>query len=169
MGIRALVGRSRLEKDPVSYWRSKGAKIGERCEIYATASFGSEPYLINIGNHVRINSGVIFVTHDGGVWVLRDMCPEYSDIDIVGKIKIGDNVHIGTNAVIMPGVNIGNNCIVGCGAIVTKSVPDNSVAAGIPAKVIEDIGTYINKNKDNFVHTKGLNKKEKRKLLSNLP
>lgn len=169
MGIRALVGRSRLEKNPVSYWRSKGAKIGERCEIYATASFGSEPYLINIGNHVRINSGVIFVTHDGGVWVLRDMCPEYSDIDIVGKIKIGDNVHIGTNAVIMPGVNIGNNCIIGCGAIVTKSVPDNSVAAGIPAKVIEDIGTYVNKNKDNFVHTKGLSKKEKRKLLSNLP
>lgn len=54
--------------------RKKGAVIGKNCEIYTTANFGSEPYLINIGNHVRINEGVTLVTHDGGYWVLRNKC-----------------------------------------------------------------------------------------------
>lgn len=165
MGIRAFIGRSRLERNPVSYWRKKGVKIGEQCEIYATTSFGSEPYLIRIGSHVRINSGVVFVTHDGGVWTVRDLYPEYSDIDLFGRITVGDNVHIGTNAIIMPGVTIGNNCIIGCGAIVTKDIPDNSVAAGIPARVIEDIDTYVKKNKEYFVHTKMFRKEEKRKFI----
>ena len=88
------------------------------------------------------------------------------DVDSFGKIRIGNNVHIGTNAIIMPGVRIGNNCIIGCGAIVTKDVPDNSVAAGIPARVIETLDEYIKKNKSKFVHTKGMGNEEKRKFLN---
>lgn len=48
------------------YLRKLGVTIGENCEIYKSAQFGSEPYLIELGNHVRVNSGVNFVTHDGG-------------------------------------------------------------------------------------------------------
>ena len=68
MGFRAFLGKRRLEKNVVSYWRSKGAKIGENCEIYPTVSLGSEPYLITIGDHVRINSNVnlIFSGHAHG-------------------------------------------------------------------------------------------------------
>ncbi|MBR3836875.1 MAG: acyltransferase [Clostridia bacterium] len=152
-------------KSPIDYWRKMGAKIGEGCEIYSSANFGSEPYLITLGNHVRINSGVLLITHDGGVWVLRHLKDEYKNIDIFGKITIGNNVHIGTNAIIMPGVNIGNNCIVGCGAIVTKNIPDNSIAVGIPAKVIESIDEYEKKHADDFVHTKMLTKEQKKKAL----
>lgn len=164
--MQKIKGRYLLRKDVMAYWRSKGAVIGDGCEIYSSANFGSEPYLISIGNHVRINGGVQLVTHDGGVWVLRGLKEEYKKVDLFGKIKIGDNVHIGTNAIIMPGVTIGSNCIIGCGAIVTKDVPDNSVAVGVPAHVIETIEEYEVKHKHDFDYTKGLNSEEKRRYLT---
>ena len=137
------------------------------CEIYSTANFGSEPYLVSIGHHVRINDGVNFITHDGGVWVLRKFLRQNNadKIDLFGQIIIGNNVHIGTNAMIMPGVNIGDNCIIGCRAIVTKDIPSNSVAVGIPAKVIENIDDYIKKNMHKFDYTKHLSPEDKRAYL----
>ena len=45
--------------------KKMGIKIGENCEIYDNISWGSEPYMISIGNHVRISNGVRFITHDG--------------------------------------------------------------------------------------------------------
>ena len=160
--IKKIIRKYKLIKNPVEYWRSRGMKIGEGCEIYPTANFGSEPYLITVGNHVRINEGVKFVTHDGGVWVLRGYIDTMRDIDMFGKIAVGNNVHIGTNAIIMPNVEIGNNCVIGCGAIVTKSIPDNSVAVGVPARVIETIEEYKEKNSNKFVRTKMLSPKEKK-------
>ena len=161
----SLMNKWKLLKNPVKFWRDKGMKIGANCEIYSSANFGSEPYLITVGNHVCINSGVKFVTHDGGVWVLRGMKEELKNIDIFGRITVGNNVHIGTDAIVMPGVTIGNNCIIGCGAIVTKSIPDNSVAVGVPARVIESIEEYEQKNAHKFMHTKGMSREEKAKYL----
>ncbi len=163
--LKSLIQRYKRHRDPINYWRSKGVSIGERCEIYSSASFGSEPYLISLGDHVRINSGVNFVTHDGGVWVLRECYDDLKDIDLFGKISVGNNVHIGTNALIMPGVTIGNNCIVGCGAIVTKNIPDNSIAVGIPARVIETIDEYKEKHINQFDFTKQLSRTEKENYL----
>src|SRR5690554_6087907 len=85
---------------PEVYAVKEGVKIGDNCYI-ATRAFGSEPYLIEIGNHVQITSGVKFFTHGGG-WVFRE---EFPDLDTFGKIKIGNNVYIGNNALIMPGVS----------------------------------------------------------------
>ena len=118
--------------------------------------------MITLGNHVRINSGVKFITHDGGVWVLRYLYEKYKDIDLFGAIIVGDNVHIGTNAIIMPGVTIGNNCIIGCGAVVTHSIPDGSIAVGVPARVIESLEEYIHKNDKRFLHTKNFSCEQKR-------
>lgn len=146
------------------YLRKKGAQIGKNCEIYKSAYFGSEPYLITIGNHVRISAGVQLITHDGGVWVLRnhEKYKEYfHNADSFGKIEIGNNVHIGINALIMPNVKIGNNCVVATGAIVTKDVPDNSIVAGIPARIIESIEEYAQKQKVKCIATKNLSGKEK--------
>lgn len=67
-------------------------KIGEGCEIYSTANFSSEPYLITIGNNVRINANVQFITHDGGVWVLRNLKEERKKADIFGAISVANNV-----------------------------------------------------------------------------
>lgn len=163
--IGTLLSNYRKRKNPIQYWKNMGVQIGDRCEIYPSANFGSEPYLISLGDHVRVNAGVQFVTHDGGVWVLRGQKEALKDIDVFGKITVGDNVHIGTNAIIMPGVRIGSNCIIGCGAIVTKDIPDNSVVVGVPARIIESIEEYEQKNKDRFVHTKSFTCQEKRSFL----
>lgn len=170
MMIKKIINKIYCSKNPIKFWEKRGVKIGKDCEIYPSASFGSEPYLIYIGDHVRINSGVHFVTHDGGAWVLRNYLNDNKNkekIDIFGKIKIGNNVHIGTNAIIMPGVTIGNNCIIGCGAIVTKSIPDNSIAAGVPARIIETINEYAEKNKSRFEYTKHMSYDEKKIYLLN--
>lgn len=160
--IRMLLGTN---KAYIDLMRKKGAIIGSDCEIYKSVNFGSEPYLITIGNHVRINSGVQLVTHDGGIWVLRSPKAGYGNqfinADKFGRIVIHDNVHIGTNAVIMPGVEIGENVIIGCGAIVTKSVQPNEVWAGVPANRIETLEEYVEKNVGEFVNTKHLNYAEK--------
>jgi acetyltransferase-like isoleucine patch superfamily enzyme len=167
MGVlKSLFEKIQRRRNYIDFLRKQGVKIGERCEIYATASFGSEPYLISLGDHVRVNSGVNFVTHDGGVWVLRDLDENLKNADMFGKITVGNNVHIGTNAIIMPGVNIGNNCIIGCGAIVTKSIPDNSIAVGIPARVIESIDEYKQKHINDFDITKALSREDKEKYLN---
>lgn len=159
------IDRKKRNINPVAYWRNKGAIIGEDCYIYSGANLGSEPYLVKIGNHVRINSSVQFVTHDGGVWVLRGIMADLSKADLFGTITVGDNVHIGSGAILMPGVKIGHNCIIGCGAIVTKNIPDNSVAVGVPAKVIESISDYYNKNLEKIVMTKGMSSEEKKEYL----
>lgn len=163
--LRALIGKLQVLRDPVKYYRSLGVHIGENCEIYTNVSFGSEPYLITLGDHVRINENVQFVTHDGGVWVVRGMDKTMADVDRFGPIRVGDNVHIGNNTIIMPGVTIGSNCIIGCGAVVTRDIPDNAVAVGVPARVIESIDAYLQKNRAKFEHTKTMPRDGKKRYL----
>lgn len=168
MGLfKKVIDRTRRQINPIKHWRKKGATIGEGCEIYPTMTIDSEPYLVTIGNHVRINSFVHLITHDGACWVARAIKEELSDCDLFGPIAIGNNVSIGTNALILPGVTIGDNCIVGAGAVVTKSVPANSVVAGVPAKVIGSTESYISKHETHFLHTKGMKDADKRKVLDN--
>ena len=138
-----------------------GGILGTGCHISSDVVFGTEPYLITIGNNVRLTHGVKFVTHDGGIWVLRQM-GLLEDADLFGKISIGDNTHIGWDSIIMPGVRIGKNCIIGVGAVVTKDIPDNSVAVGVPAKVIETIEQYYEKVKDKCDFTKHMTWDEKK-------
>lgn len=162
--IKNMLYKYKMRRNPAVFLRKLGTEIGENCEIYPTANF-MDPYLIKLGNNVRINEGVQLVTHDGGVWVLRNLYPKLKDIDLFGKIIIGNNVHIGTNAVIMPGVKIGNNCIIGVSAVVTKDIPDNSVVAGIPARVIKTIEEYKEKNIHSFIYSKNISAEKKREFV----
>ena len=142
--------------------RRRGLKIGEGCEVLNGWNFGSEPYLVSIGNNVRIAAGVNITTHDGGVWVLRHKYPELRDVDKFGRVKIGDNSHIGMGATIMPGVTIGSDCIIGAGAIVTHDVPDATIAVGVPARVISTVEEYRAKHLRELVNTKHMDWEEKR-------
>ena len=152
------------KKRAILYKKWRKINIGNQCEIYKNVSFGSEPYLISIGDNVRITSGVKFCTHDGGMWVIRNLGIN-PQADIFGKIVIGNNVHIGWNAIIMPNVHIGNNVVIGVGSIVTHDVPDNSVVAGIPGRVIRDIDSYYKKNVNRILNTKNISKQEKEKII----
>lgn len=145
----------------INILRRKGIDIGFGCIINKDVEFGTEPYLITIGNNVRITTSVKLITHDGGLFVPRNL----GLIDKIGRIKIGNNVNIGWNAIIMPGVTIGNNVVVAAGAVVTKTVPDNCVVAGVPAKVIETIEEYAKKNKDKVLMTKEMSHDEKKEYL----
>ncbi len=69
----------------------------------------------------------------------------FLDYTKIAKVKIGNYVFIGENTVILPGVTIGDRVIIGSGSIVTKDIPDNSVAVGNPARVISDLDAYLNK------------------------
>ena len=148
----------------IGYLRTKGIRIGAGCEIYKDVSWGSEPYLITIGDHVRITSGCRFITHDGGVWVLRKMYG-VDGADLFGKITIGNNVHIGMDSVIMPGVTVGNNVVIGCGAVVTHDIPDGEVWGGVPARKIKTTEEYYEKNKDRFDMSKGMTLEQKKDYL----
>ena len=158
-------------KHIISYYRRQGVVLGERCEINKTAEIIAEPYLVTLGNDVRVAAGVKLITHDGGVMVARnmkEMRSQYNNIenaDVFGNICIGNNVHIGVNAIILPNVTIGDNVIIGAGAVVTKDIPSNSVAVGVPAKRIKSIDEYVVSNKERFTYTKQLSYDEKKRIL----
>lgn len=97
--------------------RSKGMKIGENARIF-NDPMTSESYLVSIGNNVTISSGTRFVTHDNSIC----KCENSEFTDIVGKIKIGNNVFIGMGSIVMYGVSIADNTIIGSGSVVTKSI-----------------------------------------------
>lgn len=175
MGIfkRMLDKMKRSMCDTQKYYRKKGMVAGKRCELSKNFNIIAEPYLVKLGDEVRIAAGVKFITHDGGIIVARRMqeCIEkYENIkqaDIFGRIEVGNNVHIGIDAIVMPNVKIGDNVVIGAGAVVTKDIPSNSVAVGVPAKVIKSIPEYVEGNLDKIIYTKSMSYEEKRKYIEN--
>jgi len=128
----------------VVFARYKGVDVGSSCRIYIR-SWGSEPFLIRIGNKVTITSGVRFLTHDGATWLIHD--DRGSRFQKYGRISIGDNVFVGVNSLLMPGITVGARSVVAAGSVVTKDVPTGSVVAGNPAKVIMSFDDYSAKVK----------------------
>jgi serine O-acetyltransferase len=98
-------------------------------------------------------------------------CRIHTDVNIgaTGGSKaapqIGDNVYIGNNVILLPGVAIGDNVIIGAGAVVTHDIPSNSVAAGVPARVVESIDVYFEKIQRESIHLGHLKGKEKDRAL----
>lgn len=143
--IKALLGIS-----PNKILKDKGVKIGNnvRLTIYphkwSLPQVGSEPYLISIGDDTIISSGCTFLIHDGAVNGVRKK-EKYKKVIKFGYIKIGKNCFIGCNTTIMPNVFIGNNVIIGANSLVTKSIEENQVWAGNPAKFICTIDEYAEK------------------------
>lgn len=113
--------------------------IGERCSIQFSVVV-TDPCHVRLGNNVHLTGCTLF-GHDGSVKMLSKMSGK--TLDRVGRIDIGDNVFVGHRAIIMPGVTIGSNAIVGAGALVTRDVPSNSIVAGVPARVIGQVDACV--------------------------
>lgn len=130
--------------------------------LYGNISWGTEPWIISLGDNVHITDGVKFITHDGGTLLFRQYV---SDLEITKPIRIGNDVYIGNNVNILPGVTIGNKVVIGTGAVVAKDIPDNSVAVGVPARVIKTTDEYFDKLKKESLHLGHLKGQEKDKAL----
>ncbi len=112
--------------------RQLGVRVGEGCRIYSR-NFGSEPWLIEIGDRVTITGGVNIITHDGSGWLIRD---EAGRRFRYARVRIGSDVFIGVGSILLPGVSIGDRVVIGAGSVVTKSVPSGTVAVGNPARIV---------------------------------
>lgn len=90
-----------------------------------------------IGNHVNLAQGITVTALNHN---FEDVSKRIDEQGVSTKpVVIGDDVWIGANAVILPGVTIGSHCVVAAGAVVTKDVPNHTLVGGIPAKVIKNI------------------------------
>ena len=154
--IRKIVYKENASSETlIAYLRKKGAQIGEGVTIYApnkTLIDKTSPFLLKIGNKVRITEGVKILTHDYSWSVLKSFSSENIKMGQIlgcqGAVEIGNNVFIGMNAIITCGVTIGDNVIIGAGSVVTKNCASDGVYAGVPAKRIMGIEDFYNKRKN---------------------
>lgn len=109
---------------PENLFLEKGVTINESVLIVARDK-------IYVGKNTRISPGVKIIS--GGL-NYKEKQAEEPRVHISKEIKIGDNVWLATGCLILPGVSIGDNCVIAAGAVVTKDIPKNSIAFGIPAK-----------------------------------
>ena len=133
-----------------AHLRSLGMSVGEDVTVYApnkTLIDEQYPWLITIGNHVKITQGVIILTHDYS-WSVLKAAKHGPILGASGKVTIGDNVFIGMNAIITRGVTIGNNVVIGAGSVVTKDCADNGIYAGNPARRIAELDGFFRKRKE---------------------
>jgi acetyltransferase-like isoleucine patch superfamily enzyme len=131
----------------VAYLRRLGTRVGSEVALLnAVRDFGTEPWLIEIGSRVNVAAGVVFVNHDGPSRVFRREIEGSSAYgNRFGPIRILDNCVIGTGTVLLPGITIGPDSIVGANSVVTKDVPARTVAGGVPARVLCSLEDYMAK------------------------
>lgn len=140
--IRARLELARYNDFTIAeYFRKQGARVGKDCRIQIRG-LGSEPFLISIGNHCTIAGGVAFATHDGAAWLFSAEDPT---LQRFGRIEVLDNCFIGMGAILLPGIRIGPNSVVGAGSVVTRDVPPGMVVAKNPAVPVSTIENYREK------------------------
>lgn len=147
--LRKIILKEKYNSDTyIKYLRKKGIKIGKGTTIYEPRNVcidKTEPYLLEIGQYVKITRNVTILTHSFDWCVLKGV---YGDVLGASRAtKIGDNVFIGMNSTILAGVKVGNNVIIGANSLVNKDIPDNCVVAGNPAKKICTLEEHYNKYK----------------------
>lgn len=138
--LRRFITRLRGGID-IEEYQMRGLKMGRNCNIPNTVFIDPSHYWhITIGNNVTLSPYVYLLAHDASMY--RKL--GYTKI---GKIIIEDNAFIGARSIIMPGVRIGKNSVIGAGSVVTRDVPKDSVAFGSPAKVVCSLDEFIKRKK----------------------
>lgn len=138
------------EKTYIDYLKKKGIKIGKNFRVFSpreTTIDVQNPYMLEIGDNVRITKGVKILTHDYSWSVLAGKYDEV--LGNVGYVEIGNNVFIGIDSIILKNTIIEDNVIIGAGSIVKGLIRSNGVYAGNPAKRIMELDEFYKKRKQN--------------------
>lgn len=135
-----------------NYLRKRGVTVGEGTIFYhpRTANVDvTRPSLVTIGSNCLFNRNFTIITHDWvtGVFIGANM--EY--LPSSGRVTIGNNVHFAHNCMVLKGVTIGDNCFIGANSLVTKDIPSNSVAVGMPCKVVCSLEEYYKKRQNQCI------------------
>ncbi len=124
----------------------KGTSVYENVYVYGKPTVGRDVWIgplaildatggLEIGEGSEISCGVMIFTHSTHLRTVSEQ-----QIDIVRRpVKIGRHVYIGSGAIILPGVTVGDRSIVGAGAVVTCGIPERRVAFGVPARVVGNV------------------------------
>jgi len=132
-----------LRRIVVLSYRLRGVRIEGRVFISHKAHIDTTfRGLITIRKGCVVTHGVVILAHDASKRRLGSCAKD----DGLGPVLLNRNVFVGVNAVILPNVTIGENSIIGAGAVVTKDVPANVVVAGVPARIIKKISDHRSEN-----------------------
>ncbi len=142
--ILAEFGAGSFMQGPIFFHYGKHTRIGERCFINYNFTCQDDA-LVTIGSDNNFGPNCTIVTP------VHPMRPDKRKamLNAQGEVKrfcyarpvvIGNDCWFGANVVVCPGVTIGNNCVIGAGSVVIRDIPDNSFAAGVPCRVIREIG-----------------------------
>lgn len=119
--------------------KRNGLTVGKNFKMLSQCRIDfSHCWHITIGDNVTFAPRVHILAHDASTWT-------HLGYTKVANVRIGDNVFIGASTTVLPGVDIGNDCIIGAGSLVNRSIPAGHVAAGNPARVIMTTADYMNK------------------------
>lgn len=122
-----------------------GLKIGKNYSIARSCVIDeSHTWLIEIGNDVTITERCIILAHDASM---------YSDLGYtkIGNVKIGNNVFIGVNSVVLPNTTIGDDTVIGAGSVVIGNIEPHSIYAGVPARKIATKDDFLAKHKEKLI------------------
>lgn len=142
--IKNIIARHSSE-NYCRFLRKSGVVVGKNthfdsktCKIDLT-----RPSLIKIGSNCFFNEDFTLLTHDWVTNVFLNTGRQF--LNSSGRVTIGDNVSFGQRVTVLKGVTIGDNCFIGAGSVVTKDIPSNSVAVGVPCRVISTLDEYYEK------------------------
>lgn len=136
----------------VNHLKEEGIQIGKGTALFNPSTIiidTQRPTMLSIGEYCKITAGVVILAHDYSRSVLRRVYGEI--IAEARETRVGNNVFIGMNSIILMGTSIGDNCIIGAGSVCHGKYPANSVIAGNPAKVIMTLDEYYKKRKEKYV------------------
>jgi maltose O-acetyltransferase len=138
--LRQIVRRLRGDI-PIHVLKSRGLIAGENLHLGPGCIIDlRSAYLIQLGHDVTLAPGVVILAHDAST-------KRHLGVSRIGAVSVGNRVFVGARAIILPGVTIGDNSIVGAGSVVTRDVEEGSIVAGNPARHVGETAEYVDRHR----------------------